>query len=162
MLTLILCPALKELRASVISQILTELCISFTDYLRVQQETPTFLPKMDTLRKTYQCMYVQSQFYANFSVISILMNHFQFKMMRQEHSEDCNSNYNETAYNELFEMAKNYNSLQSYNPSGDNDYDLNTYSYNHLHEKALFFTTDVYDVVKPIIPSPVSSNECCV
>ena len=89
------------------------------------------------------------------------MYHFQFKV-RQAHPEDGFSIYNETAHSEQFEMTNSYSSLQSYYPSGDNDCDLNTYSYNHLHEKALYLTTDVYDVVGPIVQSPVSSDECRV
>ena len=115
---------------------------------------------MNALRKTYQYRYVQSQsFMQFFSVISICMNHFHFKV-KQEHYEDCNSNYNETAYNELFEMTNS--SLQSCNPNGDNDYDLNTYSYNHLHEKPLYMITDAYAVVEPMFRPPASLDECRV
>ena len=89
------------------------------------------------------------------------MYHFHFKA-RQGHSEDCYSNYNETAYNEPFEMTNNYSSLQSWYPYADNDYDLNTYSYNHLHEKALYLTPDAYDVVEPMFLSPVSTDESSV
>ena len=78
--------------------------------------------------------------------------------MHPEHPEDCYSNYNETTYNEPSEMPNNYSSLQSYYPYADND--LNTYSYNHLHEKTLFMITDAYDVVEPMFRSPVSSDEC--
>nr|XP_022290620.1 uncharacterized protein LOC111102246 [Crassostrea virginica] len=81
---------------------------------------------------------------------------------RQGHSEDCYSNYNTTAYNEPFEMTNNYSSLQSYYPYEDNGYDLNTYSYNHLHEKALYLTPDVYDVVEPMFLSPISTHESSV
>lgn len=101
----------------------------------------------------------KSIFYAIFSVISICMNHFHFKV-KQEHYEDCNSNYNETAYNELFEMTNS--SLQSCYPNGDNEYDLNTYSYNHLHEKPLYMITDAYAVVEPMIRPPASLDECRV
>ena len=117
---------------------------------------------MDALRKAYQYRYVQSQsFMQFFSVISICRNHFRFKVM-QEHSEDCNSNYNETAYNELFEMTNNYSSLQFCIPNEDNDCDLNTYSYNHLHEKTLYMITDAYAVVKPMLRTPASLDECRV
>ena len=87
------------------------------------------------------------------------MNHFHFKV-RQEHSEDCNSNYNKTAYTELFEMTNNYSSLQHCYPNGYNDYDLNTYSYNHLHEKPLYMTTDAYAVLEPLFRPPASLDEC--
>lgn len=87
------------------------------------------------------------------------MNRFHFKV-KQEHYEDCNSNYNETAYNDLFEMTNS--SLQSCYPNGDNDDDLNTYSYNHLHEKPLYMITDAYAVVKPMFRPPASSDECRV
>ena len=87
------------------------------------------------------------------------MYHFQFKV-RQTHPEDGYSNYIETANNEPTEMTNNYSILQSYYASGDNDYDQNTYSYNHLHEKTLYMITDAYDVVEPMFRSPVSSDEC--
>ena len=89
------------------------------------------------------------------------MYHFQFKV-GQAHPEDGYSNFNETVYSEPTEMTNNYSSLQSCYPSGDNGYDLNTYSYNHLHEKSLYMITDAYAVVEPMFRSPVSPDECRV
>ena len=118
------------------------------------EKCPQFFPKMDIFRKTYHHMYVQSQSF----IQNILMYHFHLKVLRQAHSEDCYSNYNETAYSEPFEMTKNYSSLQSWYSYADNGYDLNTYSYNHLHENTVIFTSDVYDVVEPMFPSPLQTN----
>lgn len=86
------------------------------------------------------------------------MYHFHFKV-GQAHSEDSYSNYHEAASSEPTEMTNNYSSLQPYYPSGDNDYDLNTYSYNHLHEKTLYMITNAYDVVEPMVRPPASSDE---
>ena len=100
----------------------------------------------------------KSIFHTKFSVINIFLYHFHFKV-RQAHSEGCYSNYNETTYSEPFEMPNNYSSLQSCYPYGDNDYDLDTYSYNHLHEKTLYMITDAYVVVEPMFgPLSLQTN----
>nr|XP_022290649.1 uncharacterized protein LOC111102273 [Crassostrea virginica] len=76
--------------------------------------------------------------------------------MVQVHSEDLNTNENN--YSEPFETVNNLRRAQSQCSFGDQDDELNIYSYNHLHEKPLQMVEDIYDVAMPICRSPVPSN----
>ena len=69
------------------------------------------------------------------------------------HSEDPSPN--ENIYSEPFETMENYISAQSRCSLGDQDNELNIYSYNHLHEKALQTCEYTYDVAIPVLQSPV-------
>ena len=74
----------------------------------------------------------------------------------QVRSEDRYSN--ENIYSEPLETMKTYRSAQAMCSFGDQDNELNIYSYNHLHEKPIQTCEDIYDVSIPVLRSHAPSD----
>ena len=65
---------------------------------------------------------------------------------------------NENIYSEPLERTESCRKAQSRCSLGDQDNEMNIYSYNHLHEKPIQTCDDVYDVANPIFQSSAPSD----
>ena len=61
-------------------------------------------------------------------------------------------------YSEALERTESCRKAQSRCSSGDQDNEMNIYSYNHLHEKPIQTCDDVYDVANQIFQSSAPSD----
>ena len=88
--------------------------------------------------------------------ISILSYFFFYIQMVPLRSEDRSPN--ENIYSEPLERTESCRKAQSRCSFGDQDNEMNIYSYNHLHEKPIQTCDDVYDVANPIFQSSAHSD----
>ena len=65
---------------------------------------------------------------------------------------------NDNIYSEPLERTESSRKAQSRCSLGDQDNEMNIYSYNHLHEKPIQTCDDVYDVANPIFQSSAPSD----